>query len=181
MCSATARSSTACPCGVEHDVDAPAVARAVLPRHESGLDHPVDQPGHAAGGQRHVGAQLGHGEPALGRAPDVDQHVEEDERDADVLLELAAQAVGQLAVGADDQAHEADAVVVDLAQDAAAAARLTGLSGRGETATGVQFSPAPGHRPSPKWSPFPCRFPQSPRNRLRFLFYLIDKYLYSQI
>ena len=106
-----------------------------------GLDHPVDQARHAAGRQRHVGAQLAHGEAALGGAPDVDQHVEEDQRDADVLLELAAERVGQLAVRADDEPHQADAVVVDLAQEATRAARLVQVSGRAQALAGAHCSP----------------------------------------
>ena len=66
--------------------------RAVLPRHQSGLDHAVDQAGDATGGQRDVGAEPAHGQAALGGAADVDEDVEEDQRDADVLLELAAEA-----------------------------------------------------------------------------------------
>ena len=55
---------------------------------------------------------------AIGGAADVDQHVEEDQGDADGLLELPAEEVGEPAVGADDEAHELEALVVDLAQDA---------------------------------------------------------------
>jgi hypothetical protein len=55
----------------------------------------------------------------------VDQDVEEDQRDPDVLLELATQGVGQAAMRPHDQAHEADALVVHLAQDTAGAAGLT--------------------------------------------------------
>ena len=54
-----------------------------------------------------------------GAAAHVDQHVEEDEGDADRLLELTAEAIRQEPMGAHDEAHEPDALVVELAQDPA--------------------------------------------------------------
>ena len=59
--------------------------------------------------------------PSVGAA-DVDEHVEPDQRDADRLLELAAQQIGETAVGAHEEAHELQPLVVDLRQDAAGAA-----------------------------------------------------------
>ena len=50
---------------------------------------------------------------------DVDEHVEPDQGDADRLLELAAQQIGELAVGAHEQAHEGQPLVVDLRQEVA--------------------------------------------------------------
>src|SRR5580693_1664433 len=111
--------------GREDDVDAAAVVGAGLALDEAGLDHAVHESGDAARGQCDVVAEAAHGDPAVGRGADVDQHVEEDERDPDVLLELPAEAVGEEAVRADDEAHEVEALVVYLAEDA------TGVAGAG--------------------------------------------------
>ena len=108
--------------GRQDDVDAAAVARTVLPGHQAGLGHAVDQARDAAGGESDVAAQGAHGQAALGGRTDVDEHVEEHEGDADRLLQLALECIGQPAVRADDQAHQMEAFVVDLAQDTAGAA-----------------------------------------------------------
>ena len=91
MCSPMASSQGGLPRRGQDDVDAAAVGRAVLTGDQSGLDHAVHQPGHAARGQGHLGAQPAHGQAALLGAPDVDQHVEPDQGDADRLLQLAAE------------------------------------------------------------------------------------------
>ena len=62
-----------------------------LPGHQSRLDHAVDQAGDTPGGEGDVGAEPAHGQAVLGCAADVDEDVEEDERDADVLLELTTE------------------------------------------------------------------------------------------
>ena len=69
MCAATARSEHGPPLGRQDDMDAAAVVRAVLPRHQARLDHAVDQAGHPACRQGDVGAEPAHGQPAVGSAP----------------------------------------------------------------------------------------------------------------
>jgi len=109
------------PLGRQDDVDAAPVARAVLPFHQPGVDHAVDQSGHATRGERDIGAEPAHGQASLRRGRHMDEHVEEDQRDPDGLLQLAAESLGEAAVGADDQAHQLDALVVHLAEDPARA------------------------------------------------------------
>ena len=92
MCAPMALPQGGLPGGGQHDVDAAPVRRAVLAGHQPGLDHAVHQPGHAARGQGHLGAQPAHGQAALLGPADVDEHVEPDQGDADGLLELACRA-----------------------------------------------------------------------------------------
>ena len=54
MCCGDGALEHGAPLGREHDVDAAAVVRAVLPRHEPRLGHAVDQAGDAAGGEGDV-------------------------------------------------------------------------------------------------------------------------------
>ena len=109
------------PLGCQDDMDAAPVARAVLPFHQPGVDHAVDEPGHATRGERDIGAEPAHGQASLRRSRHVDEHVEEDQRDPDGPLQLSAERLCEAAVGADDQAHELDALVVHLAEDPAGA------------------------------------------------------------
>ena len=154
MCAATARSSTACPSGVKTTWTLRRsfgqFCRATSPASTMRSTRRVTPPVVSATSL----LSAAHRQAAVGRGPDVDEDVEEDQRDPDVLLELAAEAVGEAAVGPDDQAHELDPLVVHLAQDAA-----------GAPSSGAQPLPGPRPRPASRWSPFPYPpRPQSPPN-----------------
>ena len=108
-----------------------------------------------------------------GAAADVDEDVEEHQRDADRLLELPPEAVGQPAVRADDQAHQSDALVVDLAEDAAGAATLDRR--RDPARRTLVISPLVG------MVAVPMSLLSLSRNRSAALVSLLDKNLYNQI
>ena len=65
-----------------------------------------------------------------GGAPDVDEDVEPDQRDATVCSSSLPEQVGQAAVGAHQEAHQLQPLVVDLAQDAAGAGHRLGAASR---------------------------------------------------
>ena len=143
----------------QHDMDAAPIGRAVLAGDQSGLRHAVHQPGDATGGEGHVGAQPTHGQAALGRTTDVDQDVEPDQRYAHGLYELLLEEEGEAPVGADDEAHQLQPLVVDLRQ------HPTGARGI--------------HVVAPHRAPIAPSY--SAPTRVAVPIYLFDKYLYNQI
>ena len=103
--------------GREHREHAASIRGALLPAHESRVDHAIDEPGEPAPAEQHGPSELLHLQPAA-RSVELEQDLIPRQRQLPLLLELVAQRGRDDGVGAQERLPRSEPILRDPGHDA---------------------------------------------------------------